>query len=121
MPISYEFDRGVATPIFYFSVRRIVQYFYDTLWVNKITPCCSTESESRFTLVVSGFGPYPRLVHDDAPTKRAGVILTPWVMPLTLGLGTILLGGEWHVPPPPPRKCHFSISCLGVILSCLLH
>jgi hypothetical protein len=43
-------------------------------------------------MVVSGFGPYHHLVHDDAPTERAGVILTPWVMPLALGLGAIHLG-----------------------------
>ena len=43
-------------------------------------------------MVVSSFGSYHRLVHDDAPTKRAGVIFTPWVMPLALGLGAILLG-----------------------------
>ena len=40
------------------------------------------------------FGPYHHLVHADAPTNRAGVILTPLTMPLALGLGTILLGGE---------------------------
>jgi len=52
-------------------------------------------------MVVSGFGPYHHLVHDDAPTEHAGVILTPWAMPLALGLGAIHLGGEWHVPLPP--------------------
>jgi hypothetical protein len=45
-------------------------------------------------MVVSGFGPYHRLVHADAPTERTGVIPTPWTMPLTLGFGAILLGGE---------------------------
>jgi hypothetical protein len=39
-------------------------------------------------MVVSGFCPYHRLVQDDAPTKRAGVILTPWAMPLVLGATT---------------------------------
>ena len=51
-------------------------------------------------MVVSGFFPYHRLVQNNAPTERAGVILTPWAMPLALGLGTIHLGGEWHVPLP---------------------
>jgi hypothetical protein len=45
-------------------------------------------------MVVSGFGPYHCLVHDKAPTKRAGVIPTPWMMPLTLGFGEILLVGK---------------------------
>ena len=45
-------------------------------------------------MVVSGFGPYHRPVHADAPAQRAGVIPTPWAMPLTLGFGAILLGGE---------------------------
>jgi hypothetical protein len=48
-------------------------------------------------MVVSYFGPYHRLVHGDAPTKHAGVIITPWVMPLALGLGEIHLGGDWHL------------------------
>jgi len=39
-------------------------------------------------MVVSGFDPYY------AQTERAGVILTPWAMPLTLGFGEILLGGK---------------------------
>jgi hypothetical protein len=42
----------------------------------------------------SGFGPYHCLVHAKTPTERAGVIPTPWTMPLTLGFGAILLGGE---------------------------
>jgi len=41
-------------------------------------------------MVVSGFGPYHHLVRADAPAERAGVILTPWVMPRALGLGAIL-------------------------------
>ena len=48
-------------------------------------------------MVVSGFGPYHRLVHADAPTERTGVIPTPWTMPLTLGFGAILLGGEYVI------------------------
>jgi hypothetical protein len=45
-------------------------------------------------MVVSGFGPFHRLVHADTPTEHAGVIPTPWVMPLTLGFDAILLGGK---------------------------
>ena len=45
-------------------------------------------------MVVSVFGPYHHLVRADAPTKRAGVTLTLWAMPLALGLGAILLEGE---------------------------
>ena len=48
-------------------------------------------------MVVSGFGRYHRLVHDNAPTEHAGVIPTPWAMPLALGLGTI------HRPSPLSR------------------
>ena len=36
-------------------------------------------------MVVSCFGPYHCLVHDDALTKCTGAILTPWAMPLALG------------------------------------
>ena len=32
--------------------------------------------------------------HANAPTEHVGVIPTPWAMPLTLGFGAILLGGE---------------------------
>ena len=49
-------------------------------------PCCSTKRKTRCTLVVSSFGPYHRLVHDDTPTERTGVILTSWAMPLILFL-----------------------------------
>ena len=45
-------------------------------------------------MVGSGFGPYHRLVHADAPTERAAVIPTTRVIPLTLGFGAILLGGK---------------------------
>ena len=75
----------------------IAEYFLG----HKIHPCLSTNFVSEATMVVSGFGPYHHLVHDDAPTEHADVILTPWAMPLALGLGTIHLGGEWHVPLPP--------------------
>jgi len=45
-------------------------------------------------MVVGDFDPYYRLVHADTPTVRAGVIPTPWVMPIALGFGAILLGGK---------------------------
>jgi len=45
-------------------------------------------------MVVSGFGPYHILVHADTPTEHVAVIPTPRAMPLTLGFGAILLGGE---------------------------
>jgi hypothetical protein len=62
--------------------------------------------------VVSGFDPYHHLWQGGTPTKHAGVIHTPWAMLLALGFCAILLGGEWHVPPPPPQKCLFYNACL---------
>ena len=113
--VLYKFKRGIATPIiFIFNLYRNVPYFYDTFGVKKINPCYSTKCNSRCTMVVSGFGPYHHLVHADAQTERAGVIPTPWVMQLTLGFGAILQEGEYHVPPPPPRKCLFSKACLVI-------
>ncbi len=50
-------------------------------------------------MVFSRFGPYHHLVRADAPAERAGVILTPWVMPLVLGLGAILLVGVARATP----------------------
>jgi hypothetical protein len=67
--------------------------FYDTFWVKNFTPFAEL-CDSRCNMVVSGFDPHCHLVHADAPTERAGVIPTPWVMPLTLGFGAILLGDE---------------------------
>ncbi len=58
-------------------------------------------------MVVSCFGPYHHLVHNDAPLEHAGVILTPWTIPLALGLGAILLGVDWHLVPSPPCICRF--------------
>jgi len=75
---------------------------------HKIHPCFSTNFVSEATMVVSGFGPYHHLVHDDAPTERAGVILTPWVMSLALGLGAIHLGGDCHLVPSQPCICPIS-------------
>jgi hypothetical protein len=54
-------------------------------------------------MVVSVFGPHHCLVHDGAPTERVSVILTPWAIPLALGLGAI------H---PTLKKSHFSNACL---------
>ena len=42
------------------------------------------------TMATSGFGPYHGLWHDDAPTKRIGVIPTPWAMTYALGFVEIL-------------------------------
>ncbi len=75
---------------------------------HKIHPCLSTNFVSEATMVVRGFGPYHYLAHEDAPTECAGVILTPWVMPLALGLGAIHLGGDWHLVPSPPCICPIS-------------
>jgi len=38
----------------------------------------------------SGFGPYHGLWLDDVPTKRIGVIPTPWMMTRELGFIKIL-------------------------------
>jgi len=71
-------------------------------------------------MVVSCFGPYHHLVYDDAPTERAGVILTPWAMPLVLGawFGRNSSGGRLALGPittmylfdfmvsPPSQVCH---------------
>jgi hypothetical protein len=91
--------RGVLQRPLFLSSTYVEMYHTSTILFGKITKC-----DSRCTMVVSGFGPYHRLVHADAHTERAGVIPTPWAMLLTLGLGAIILVGEWHVPPPPPRK-----------------
>ncbi len=61
---------------------------------HKIHPFLSTNSVSEATMVVSGFGPYHRLVQDDAPTEHTGVILTPWAMPLALDFGHESYGGR---------------------------
>jgi hypothetical protein len=41
-------------------------------------------------MATSGFGPYHDLLLDDAPTKRIGVIPTPWTMMRALGFVDIL-------------------------------
>ena len=82
-----------------------IYHTFRILLAHKIHPCLSTNFVSEATMVVSGFGPYHHLVHDDAPTEHAGVILTPWAMPFALGLGTIHLGGDWHLVPSPPCIC----------------
>ena len=46
------------------------------------------------TMAKSGFGPYHGLRLDDAPTKRIGVIPTPWTMMLALGFADILQAHE---------------------------
>ena len=60
----------------------------------ELWPLLQLRTKLRPHQVVSGFGPYHCLVHADAPAQRAGVIPTPWAMPLMLGFGTILLGDE---------------------------
>jgi hypothetical protein len=45
---------------------------------------------TRVTMAKSGFGPYHGLWLDDAPTKRIGVIPTPWMMTCALGFIEIL-------------------------------
>jgi hypothetical protein len=45
-------------------------------------------------MVMSDFGPYHGLWLDDAPTKRIGVMLTPWMMMDVLGLVKILQAHE---------------------------
>jgi hypothetical protein len=45
-------------------------------------------------MVAGGFGPYHCLWQGATPTKRTGVIHTPWAMPPVLGLGSIHQGGQ---------------------------
>jgi len=54
----------------------------------------SGQMSTSLRVVGSGFGPYHRLVHANAPTECAAVTPTTWAMSLTLGFGTILLGGK---------------------------
>jgi len=122
--VHWKKEKGTpfGRTFFILDVCRIVPYFYDTLWVIQFTPCCSTKCDYWCTMDVSSFGPYHRLVHHgDAPSKHAGIVLIPWpwAMPLALGLNAILLGGEWHMPSPPPRKCQFSCMLSYNIIPCL--
>jgi hypothetical protein len=41
-------------------------------------------------MMMGGFGPYHGLWLDDTPTKRIGVMLTPWMVMDALGLVDIL-------------------------------
>jgi hypothetical protein len=41
-------------------------------------------------MAMSGFGPYHGLWLDDTPTKRIGIIPTPWMMTPALGFAKIL-------------------------------
>ena len=45
---------------------------------------------THVTMGTSGFGPLHGLWLDDAPTKRIGIIPTPWVMTNVLGFAKIL-------------------------------
>jgi hypothetical protein len=46
------------------------------------------------TMVTIGFGLYHGLWLDDAPTKRIGIIPTPWTMTRVLGFAEILQAHE---------------------------
>ena len=108
--VGYKFNSSPETVVEVVSnLSRNVPYVLLRYFLgHKIHPCLSTTFVSEATMVVSGFGPYHHLVHDDAPIEHAGVILTPWVMPLALGLGAIHLGGDWHLVPSPPCICPIS-------------
>jgi hypothetical protein len=69
--LTLEYTYPVST---YLPKYTLLRYFVG----RKIHPCLSTNCVSEATMVVSYFGPYHRLVHGDAPTKHAGVIITPW-------------------------------------------
>ena len=71
--------------------------------------CCNSRPSFGHTMVVSGFGPYHRPVHANAPAQHAGVIPTPWAMPLTLGFGAILLGGTTSEMPIFESKLNYRI------------
>jgi hypothetical protein len=72
----------------YLSSTYIEMYHTSTkLSWSYFNPCCRTKFDSRCTMVVSGLGPYHHLVRANALAERAVVILTPWAMPLALGLG----------------------------------
>jgi len=87
--------RGVLQSPLFLSSTYIEMYHTSTiLFGSKNHPCCRTKCDSRCTMVGSGFGPYHRLVHANAPTECAAVTPTTWAMSLTLGFGTILLGGK---------------------------
>ena len=44
---------------------------------------------SAATMAWSGFGPYHGMWHENAQTKCIGIIPTPWVMTIALGMGVI--------------------------------
>jgi hypothetical protein len=101
--IGYEFNASPEMVVeqVVLNLRRNVPYFYDTLCVIKFT-------------LVSALIQCPKqpwwsaaLAYINALTKLTSVILTPWVMPLALGLCAIHLGGKWHMPPPLPTSSSF--------------
>ena len=69
--------------LFYIILRRIVLG-------QKIPFATLLSRNTHVIMATSGFGPYHGLWHDDAPTKRIGVIPTPWAMTYALGFVEIL-------------------------------
>ena len=69
--------------LFYTILRRIVLG-------QKIPFATQLLRNTRVTMAKSGFGPYHGLWLDGAPTKRIGVIPTPWMMTRVLGFIEIL-------------------------------
>ncbi len=94
---------GPEMKVFLFSkLRRIVPYFNDTLAVHFLTTVSALTTRFWCTMVVSGFGPYHRLWHDNIPTEHAGVTRTLQANVLMLGLVSYHRGHELLVVPPPP-------------------
>ena len=73
--------------LFYTILRRIVLG-------QKIPFATQLLRNTSVTMAKSGFGPYHGLWLDDAPTKRIGVIPTPWMMTRVLGFIKILQAQE---------------------------
>jgi hypothetical protein len=84
------------------NLRRNVLEFYNSFCGLFSTTVSARTTCFWLTMVVSGFGPYHCLWHDNAPTEHAGVIPTLWANVLTLGLVSYHWGHELLVIPPPP-------------------
>jgi hypothetical protein len=69
--------------IHFYSILRIDIPGSKTPFVNKLFLVFTA------TIVWSSFGPYHGLWHEDTPTKRIGIIPTPWTMMPALGLGVL--------------------------------
>jgi len=93
----YKFKRGFVMPIILiFNLRRNVPYFYDTFGIKKSTPVAELHVipdapwwSAALTHTIAWCIPTPQ-----PSIEHAGVIPTSWAIPLTLGFGAILLGGE---------------------------